>query len=270
MSKKVSFQVLSDVHTEIFPFNYKNFPAKAKYLILAGDIGNLSRDNKRITGFLNYCSANWKYVIYVPGNHEYYSDKLSIQDLNKVYKHDICGKYPNVVFLESEGFHLEDEDVMIYGTTFWTKPPFKTLYEAQSYVNDYNHIMYSSKDLTIDNVSTLSATSYDKLKLFLESNNKKTIVVTHFPPHTAGTSDPKFTSDTGRAINKYFAWSDNTLETISHDNIVAWISGHTHWSYDFVQNGVRLIGNQLGYTNERGKTGVALDAVYEIETETAI
>ena len=64
--------------------------------------------------------------------------------------------------------------------------------------------------------------------------------------------------------NLYFAWPDNTLQEYNLNNVLSWISSHTHWSYDFEHNGVRLIGNQLGYKSEVGKTGINEDGLYEI------
>jgi hypothetical protein len=42
------------------------------------------------------------------------------------------------------------------------------------------------------------------------------------------------------------------------------MSGHTHWSYDFQQDGIRLISNQLGYKSEICKTVIDEDGLYEI------
>ena len=92
---------------------------------------------------------------------------------------------------------------------------------------------------------------------------KKTIVITHFPPIRTGTSDPKYLAQK-RLANLYFAWPDDTLNKFTLKNVLAWISGHTHWSYDFEKNGVRLIGNQLGYRSEIGNTGIKEDGIYEI------
>ena len=87
--------------------------------------------------------------------------------------------------------------------------------------------------------------------------------MTHFPPHRDGTSNPKYLVQKSE-INSYFAWPNGTLENFKLDNVLTWISGHTHWSYDFIENGVRLISNQIGYKSELGDTGVNEDGVFEI------
>ena len=63
----------------------------------------------------------------------------------------------------------------------------------------------------------------------------------------------------------YFSWSDNTLDNFNLNNVSAFISGHTHWSYDFNDKNTRFISNQLGYKSELGSTGLNEDGLYEIE-----
>jgi hypothetical protein len=51
-------------------------------------------------------------------------------------------------------------------------------------------------------------------------------------------------------------------------NVLCWISGHTHFSYDIASlNGVRLISNQAGYTREEasGETNFKEDGLFEVE-----
>ena len=33
-------------------------------------------------------------------------------------------------------------------------------------------------------------------------------------------------------------------------NVIGWISGHTHWSYDINIGHIRFVSNQLGYKDE--------------------
>jgi len=77
------------------------------------------------------------------------------------------------------------------------------------------------------------------------------------------TSHPKYLAE-NRTANLYFVWPDDTLNKFKLNNVIAWVSGHTHWSYDFEKNGVRLISNKLGYKSEFGVTGINKDGLYEI------
>lgn len=223
--------------------------------------------------FFDYCSSNWEKTFYVPGNHEYYDIGKTYDQLENEYRSLFASKYTNVFFLNNSHVTIEEKGHTydIYGTTFWTFPPFKTTYEAESYVNDYNNINMMSDGVTIDieYMKSLSKESYDKLKDFLSNHDRrKTIVVTHFPPFRTGTSNPKYNSQTG-PLKSYFSWDDNTMDDIVLDKVMCWFSGHTHWSYDIIKNDVRFISNQLGYMCEYGDTCLNGDCTYNLNITTA-
>src|SRR4030042_4434463 len=85
--KQMEIQYLSDIHlesksrirtpnwwkTEIVP--------NAPYLILAGDIAPAR--HPELPNFLSWCSDNFKAVVYIPGNHEYWHSSVSIKDTEK-------------------------------------------------------------------------------------------------------------------------------------------------------------------------------------------
>lgn len=265
-ARKITIQVFSDIHIELWN-KMPTIPVRANYLFLAGDICNIT--HPLFYPFLDYCSLNWKKTFYIPGNHEYYIKKKNYNELLFEYKYKIAERYKNVYCLNNDFISLDEENINIYGATFWTQPPFASTYEAQMFVNDYNYISYFKQgqdrvvELDINYVKQLSNEAFTSLQEYLNTTDKKTIVMTHFPPNRTGTSAPRYLAKK-RNINSYFAWPDGTLQNFKLDNVLTWISGHTHWSYDFMQDGVRLIGNQLGYKSEVGHTGVNEDGVYEI------
>lgn len=264
-TKKILIQVYSDIHIELWN-KIPELPVNANYLILPGDICQMY--HPMFYPFLDYCSARWEKVFYVPGNHEYYSTKSNLNGLEFEYKYRITEKYKNVFYLNNEYIPLNDE-INVYGTTFWTIPPFRTTNEAKDFINDYNNINYFNQEkrnvvnLDIGYVNKMSNESFNKLQSYLNGEKKKTIVVSHFPPVRTGTSSPQYLSQ-NRIINSYFAWPDDTIEKFNTNNVLSWISGHTHMSYDFVKNNLRLISNQLGYKSELGKTCLNENGVYEL------
>ena len=54
------------------------------------------------------------------------------------------------------------------------------------------------------------------------------------------------------------------LNKFNLKNVPIWISGHTHWSYDFEKYNTRFISNQLGYKYELGLAGLHKNCVFEI------
>ena len=266
MSKKISIQVFSDIHIELWN-KLPEIPIRAKYLFLAGDI--CYQTHPLFYKFLSFCSLNWEKVFYTPGNHEFYIKNKNYNELTIEYKNFLKEKYKNIFYLDNECVSLDD-NVDVYGTTFWTNPTFSSTYEAKMYINDYNIIKYFKQgldrvvDLDINYVRELSYESFDSLQNHLKQTKKQTIVMTHFPPIRTGTSNPKYSGQNPLLAN-YFSWNDDTIDKLNIINLPVWISGHTHWSYDFERDGIRFISNQLGYKSEIGDTNVNEDGLYEIE-----
>jgi len=264
MLKKISIQIYSDFHIELLRQIPQIIPT-AKYLFLVGNICQLN--HPLFFKFFDYCSPLWDKIFYIPGNHEFYSKK-NYNTLDFEYNLKFKEKYKNVFYVNNNFVEL-DENINVYGTTFWTISTFKRTCEAKKLINDYHNISYfdntTNKEVNLDitYVNKMSNESFIKLQKYLIDNNKKTIVMTHFPPIRSGTSHPSYISE-NRIINLYFAWPDDTLSKFKLSNILCWISGHTHWSYDIIKENVRLISNQLGYKSEYGTTGINENGVYEL------
>ena len=263
--KKLSIQIFSDLHLEAWN-KLPELPVNSKYLFLAGDICTLI--HPLFYPFFDYCSSKWEKVFYTPGNHEFYVKRKNYNELSFEYKQKLSEKYKNVFYLDNEYISL-DENTNVYGTTFWTVPPFKSTQDAKMYINDYHWITYFNKnknkvvDLDINYVKELSNNSVDKLKNYLDETKKDTIVMTHFPPLTTYTSHIKHLREKNIA-SLYFSWPDETIKKFNLNSVSCWISGHTHWTYDFEKDGSRFIANQLGYKNEVADAGINEAGVYEI------
>ena len=55
------------------------------------------------------------------------------------------------------------------------------------------------------------------------------------------------------------------LDKLNLFNVPLWISGHTHWSYDFEKFNTKFVSNQLGYKEELGETGINENGLFQIE-----
>lgn len=274
--RKIVIQVYSDLHLELTKSIPKIVP-KSPYLFLAGDI---SRANHPSFGeFLSYCNDNWKKTFYVFGNHDYWNTDSYVQQIKRqVKEYLIDSQLTNIQIVDNEFVSL-NEDIIVLGSTFWTQSPFASEYEARMYINDYNMIRYKhnveehiSYELAPRDVNQMYTDDYTKIYEVLNSNeltsNKKVIVITHFPPQQTGTSHNKYSLQ-GKMMKNYFSHPNNTLKSFEDtSNILCWISGHTHYSYDFISpEGVRLISNQMGYLGEltKGESNFKADGLFEIE-----
>lgn len=269
---KITIQILSDIHLEFYK-TYPKFKPLAKYLFLAGDIGTIeSKYDTKVKNYLQYCSENWEQTFYVLGNHEFYqtnkipAKKKSFEDLIEEYQ-KICSEFHNVFLLNNSAVEIIPE-LNVYGTTLWTGK-YNCPNNLSDYFNDYNMIgIKSTNSTTLINecfIDNLSKTQLELLNQYLNHNKTKTIILTHFPPIREGSSNPKYSTQPSYLAN-YFSWN-NICDKLNCSNVVGWISGHTHWSYDITRNNTRYISNQTGYKNEfcNGESGFIPDKVFEIK-----
>jgi len=259
---KLLIQVYSDLHIEMM----KNFPRvkpTAKYLFLVGDICQLN--NPLFFNFFDYCSPLWEKIFYTPGNHEFYFKRKNYDELNFEYQLKFRERYKNVFYLNNNSAPLNDE-IDVYGSVFWTC-------SYNSALNDYREINQFSEtkkyNIPIDYkfMKSLSDESLKSISNYLNRSTKKTIVMTHFPPLQTGTSNPVYDNQS-QVLKDYFAWN-NILKDLNLNNVPLWLSGHTHWSYDIIynnenSNNTRLLSNQLGYSQEVGRTNIIEDGLFEI------
>jgi predicted phosphohydrolase len=248
-------QIYSDIHLEY----YSKIPLiepKSKILILAGDIGYL--DSDIYNEFMNYVSKNWNYVFIVLGNHEYYHDTKTFTEINKQAR-QYFSKFNNIVLLDRDIYLLED--ILIIGCTLWSNIDER----VKDYINDFNYIkMLDEKNnfvkLSIQEYQNLHQKNKDFLLSSFLDNYKKVIIITHYPLTQENTSHPKYNKDP-KWIKNYFS---NQIDLNNNDKEIICISGHTHYSFDFVKNNIRYISNQFGYKNEIKNSKLKIDGVFEL------
>jgi predicted phosphohydrolase len=201
-----------------------------------------------------------------------------MNELENKYK-QITNKYSNV-FLLNNSFEKIDENINIYGSTFWTGTEELVLEEKKllSMFSDYNMIYKSTTNnetnkkqrINIKYIDDLSKQQLVMLKDYLEfikNKNTHTIVMTHFPPIRENSSNPKYLSQP-EYVKNYFSWN-NIYKKIDCKNIIGWISGHTHWSYDIKIEDLdtRFVSNQFGYKKEllTNQTNFDENKIFEFE-----
>ena len=254
--RQITIQVFSDLHLNLRSPKDTIPPIipEAKYLFLAGNICTLN--NFTFFPFLDYCSKSWEKTFLVPGNQDFYSLKKNHGMLDFEYNLKIGERYKNIFYLNNSKASLNDT-IDVYGSTLWSRPRFDR-YEAKYFTDFLNIQQFSESKKTntlIDYnfIQKLSNKDAGYLEDSINNNtNKKTIILTQFPPTQEGTISPS------KVLHEDFG---NVLDKVNLCNVPLWISGHTHWSYDITHQSTRLISNQLGFgfeTTGYSKTGVFL------------
>ena len=262
----------SDLHLEFADLDIKNADG-ADVLVLAGDImtaqelhdfpeedaptiqidGMSRRDKaKMYRKFLQRCSREFKHVLYVAGNHEYYNGKWS-QTITTLRNE--CAKFDNVHFMENDTLVIDD--VVFVGGTLWTDmnrgdPLTKQIVESS--MNDYRTIRVESRSygrLRPDDTIGCHIQTLDYIRKTVDGDStKKYFVVGHHAPSKLSTK-PQYESD----IHINGAYSSDLSEFIlDRPQILVWVHGHTHHDFDYVIGTTRIVAHPRGYVGYERST----------------
>ncbi len=252
---------ISDLHIEFRGKKFMNIvKMKTDVLCLAGDIcacGN-KKDYENFLRFLKMICSNYKYVIHVAGNHEYYTageSKITkwhtMQGINARLK-SIEKIIPNYIYLDCQSVILKinGSSYVFIGATLWAHVNKNNYEEIEKRMNDYNYI-YIWKDgkpvkLTIQDMQKLHA----KHTKFLASAIHKfkgmpCIVVTHHKPVRDSINCDVITQAYETDITDIIGMEGSTVKYAIH--------GHTHSHYSKIIKGIHYLSNPKGYIGEHTK-----------------
>lgn len=234
--------VASDLHTEfqhslgttISNYCCNEATKESKVCILAGDIGLIKNHTKANTNHLynelkKFCDF-FDHVIYVHGNHEYYNH--SIVEGTKDFIKRTAKKLPNLHFLNNDIIEIDGQRFV--GTTLWAEIPDRENYWY--YTKEFNCFSYIKdlyQNMDKEHVSAVH---------FLHKNLQKgDVLITHFPS-TRVIVDPRFAH-----ADTLWYYTNKYEDLVFDRQPKLCISGHTHYSYNNVVNGVRFVSNPFGY-----------------------
>lgn len=260
----MKIQYASDLHLEFFNAAIANptffdilLPREPStdLLVLAGDIGY---PEKKITKeFIKYCCERWPDVVWVFGNHEYYTKghaKYSMTMYEKeVIADDYMLQHKNLHVLHNRTLKLPNfPDLVIIGTPLWSHIPKDKVGLIYDTMNDCRYIVSEKGNhFDVDAWNTLHTRNVQFLKDELEDahkQNKQVLVVTHHLP-TFSMIQPKYVDS---PINCAFATELDML--IVHPAVKAWICGHSHGQLDGMvilgEKQVLVTYNARGYQKE--------------------
>ena len=260
---------MSDLHLELCRqyATFKVAPTGAPYLVLAGDIGRLV-DYEPLLGFLAGLVSSYRRIFYVLGNHEFYTLTYDegIREAQRLEKEPVLGGKLSILHRTrwDEDEDAADVDVddnrasrlTILGCTLWTHVVPEAHDAVRRSVSDFKYI----RDWSVDAHNRTHAEEVAWLRQQVDclrredssppsaageaTRKRAVVVVTHHVPSVEGTSRPKYAASPWASA---FA-TELIVPAGAWDGVVStWIYGHTHYSNDFVREGVRLVANQRGY-----------------------
>lgn len=227
--------VLSDLHLGFSPFEP---PAmNADIVILAGDIDTKCRGVKWAGEMFS------PPVLYVCGNHEFYSGHID-RTLRKM--RDVADS--NVYVLENQVWILKQTRFLC--ATAWTDfsstgNVVAATQAAWDWMNDFRVIRIEEnyRRLRPADLVSRNHASFDWLTKELDKPFEgKTVVVTHHAPVSEVVGDKHSGHLSAAYANSWHA----LLEKAD-----LWVFGHTHRSIDVTFGRCRVVSNPRGYPNER-------------------
>lgn len=240
----MKLQILCDLHLDAGN-GPKDFLTDADILIIPGDLCD-GYNRGLAFDFFKYACNHYEYVLYVPGNHEYYGREIGEIDCFWAFQAELDD---NFIFMqENVWVHPDDQDYIFIGATLWTalENPINALRVAGC-MNDFRLIN------KLDGIPGYKKLHRKHLKWItdnLEWNGKamKPIVITHHAPHLMCTHD-KYKQPGFFEINDGFV---SNLDWVfkKYPEIALWIHGHTHATIDVNVGNTRIVCNPLGYFNE--------------------
>lgn len=233
-------QVMSDLHLDQWTTeDHKRFVEEtqtdADALVLAGDIVSLKPQSwRKSVDRLTEFGVRYKYVIYVPGNHEYWGTRIDdvLADSRKLEQ-----EVPGLVFLDPCDFR-EVLGKRFYGATMFQPAPV-TENERLAWYEFADRRMI--KDFRYEAPHHFRDFK-DTLEAYL---NPGDIVVTHHAPSN-GSLDPLWA---GNRFNRWFI-TPEMEPLILKRKPALWIHGHVHTPFDYRLGETRVICNPRGYPGE--------------------
>jgi predicted phosphodiesterase len=252
----LQFQFISDIHIECYEGNIPTIIEPiAPILILAGDVGQVQQ--KSYSQFIEQMSLQFKHVLLVPGNHEFYQRpnkaKYTVTTALE-YLEMVTKQFKNVHLLHMSSIELFG--VRFVGTTLWSKVPETAKNLVQFSMNDY-YLMFTEKAAsasystknwikpTVEDTNSWFELQKNWLEAELSKSTLPTVVVTHHAPSPIHI-DKKY-DKYGEGNSAYFT----DLRVMMRAPIVAWISGHSHTAKSFYLDNVLCAVNCKGYSTEK-------------------
>lgn len=206
-------------------------------LVLAGDIGYIGDNTYSVHPFWDWASKNYREVIVIPGNHEFYR----LYDIDTLYSGWELKIRKNIKCYYNKLIHL-DQDIDLIATTLWAHIPMQEAFTTELHVADFHNIRYGMNPLDANRFNDEHYRCFRFLAESLkQSTAKHKIVMTHHVP----SFELVASQYKGSPING--AFTVELGDFIANSDIEYWIYGHSHCNINGTIGKTHCISNQLGY-----------------------
>ena len=223
-------------------------------LVIAGDIWYerkfLTRKYKNSTSWLQNMSKQFKYVVFVLGNHDYWKTNIS-NEVAGIKKELEKQELSNVFVLENSTIVLDN--VKFLGGTLWTDyKDHDTLLmiDAPNLMNDYKKIRHGAQYGKVHPNHLYRIHKETKSYIFnnaiKDNPEQKLVVVTHMAPSEKSLEQKH--QDNDKPMN--YLYVSNLEKEVTSSNIDLWFHGHLHEPVDYLLGTTRVISNPRGYVGE--------------------
>jgi len=250
-------QYISDIHLEYLN-TFPRIKPIAPHLALLGDIGNPFLSNYH--ELLTYTSYNWEKIFILTGNHEYWQENKTMQEVDE-HIQSLSTSYKNIFFLNNNT-HMVTPEYMILGTTLWShiQSEPKTLFgdDISILINKQQHIRWNNINSIYNHntnwlINELNLVKSQNILIHNDNHNNnmvtqkckpiKCIMLTHHLPtyqliHSKYRNSP---------YQDRFA---SNLEDLITDPVIAWLCGHSHIIMNIMINGIPCAINAYGYSKQ--------------------
>lgn len=236
-------------------------------LVIAGDLWTdrkfLNRKYPTGESWLARVSRRFKYVIFVLGNHDYWSTNMS-HEPKKIKAELQVQELNNVYLLENDVLILDN--VKFVGSTLWTdynRHDLSLMMDADKLMNDYKKIRFgtnSYKKVTSANLynTHINSRNFIFQNSVKDNEEQKIIVVTHMPPSSKSVESKYL--ENPKPIN--YLYYSSMEEKINESEIDIWMHGHTHNCANYKIGETKVLANPRGYV---GHFSLGFDPCFRLE-----
>lgn len=217
---------------------------------------------QRYIRFFKQVSEDFKHVVYVAGNHEFYHGKW-VKSLAVLRA--MCSRFHNVHFLERDTVELEG--VAFIGGSLWTDcnqgDPL-TLHALTGLMTDYDVIRNDDLGYTKLKPTHTMARHHQTLQYIKhvvgEKRESRCVVVSHHAPCSKSID----TNYSGQYLMNGAYYSELSDFIMDSPQIKLWVHGHIHKAVDYMIGEAKIASCPRGYSSEMNEDQKGNDYVAKI------